>query len=78
MAATKVIDVNERTVALFASGSKAAMYGDVERFWPEESTAVYAASVVAILEAHGGGIVAEGCPEGGARFVASLPIASSA
>ncbi len=49
MAATKVINVNERTVALFGHGSKDKMFGNVERFWPDESTSVFAGSVVAII-----------------------------
>jgi signal transduction histidine kinase len=49
MAATRVVNVNERTVKLFGRGSKAEMFGDLERFWPSESTSVFAGSVVAIL-----------------------------
>ncbi len=49
MMATEVINVNERTVALFGRGSKPELMGDVERFWPDESTDVFAASVAAII-----------------------------
>ena len=46
MRQTRVVDVNEQTVALF--GDRAALLtSSVEPFWPETSTAVYAASVAA-------------------------------
>jgi PAS domain S-box-containing protein len=48
MRATRVIDVNEETCALYRA-TKAELAGDVERFWPEASTAVYSASVVAAV-----------------------------
>lgn len=48
MRVTRVIDVNEETCALYR-GDKAALAGDVERFWPEASTPVYAAAVVAAV-----------------------------
>lgn len=48
MRATRIIDVNEETVKLYG-GDKAALGPDVERFWPEASTPVYAASVVAAV-----------------------------
>jgi PAS domain S-box-containing protein len=48
MRATQVLDVNEQSVSLFG-GDKAALLGDVERFWPEASSAVFAASVIAAV-----------------------------
>ena len=42
MRATRVIDVNDQTVALFGRGDKEELLGSVEPFWPEESTQVYA------------------------------------
>jgi len=47
MRVTTVIDVNDETVALYGGQTKADLMGDVERFWPEASTEVYAAAVVA-------------------------------
>ncbi|WP_339947879.1 ATP-binding protein [uncultured Albimonas sp.] len=53
MRATRVIDVNEKTVALFgrpgAPDPKAELLTSVEPFWPEASSGVYAASVVAAV-----------------------------
>ena len=47
MRVTTVIDVNEETIALYGGQTKADLMGDVERFWPEASTDVYAAAVAA-------------------------------
>ncbi|MGR3805307.1 MAG: ATP-binding protein [Marinibacterium profundimaris] len=47
MRATRVIDVNDQTVALFGRGDKQELLSSVEPFWPESSTHVFAASVVA-------------------------------
>src|SRR5688572_33357283 len=49
MRATKVLDVNEQSVALFGDGDKAALLGDLDPYWPEESNHVFAASVVAAV-----------------------------
>lgn len=49
MRATRVVDVNDRTVSIFGRGDKAELLTTVEPFWPEASTAVYAASVVASI-----------------------------
>lgn len=53
MRATRVIDVNEQTVALFgrpgAQDPKAELLTSVEPFWPEASSGVYAASVAAAV-----------------------------
>lgn len=49
MRATRVIDVNDQTVALFGRGDKAELLGNVDPFWPDASLQVYAASVVASI-----------------------------
>lgn len=49
MRATRVVDVNDQSVALFGRGDKAELLTSVEPFWPETSNAVYAASVVAAV-----------------------------
>ncbi|SFI13817.1 sensor histidine kinase [Albimonas pacifica] len=53
MRATRVIDVNEQTVTLFgrpdAPDPKAELLTTVEPFWPEASSGVFAASVVAAV-----------------------------
>lgn len=49
MRATRVIDVNDQTVALFGRGDKQALLTSVEPFWPEASSPVFAASVVAAV-----------------------------
>ncbi len=49
MAATRVIDVNDQTVALFGRGDKTELLRPLDAYWPEESNHVYAASVVAAV-----------------------------
>jgi signal transduction histidine kinase len=49
MAATRVIDVNDQTVALFGRGEKAELLRPLDDYWPEESNHVYAASVLAAV-----------------------------
>ncbi|MCP2216035.1 sensor histidine kinase [Bradyrhizobium elkanii] len=49
MAATEVVSVNDISIGLFKCTSKAELLGNFERFWPEESSAVYRASIAAIL-----------------------------
>ena len=49
MRATRVVDVNEQTVALFGRGNKAELLTSVEPFWPECSNSVFAESVVAAV-----------------------------
>lgn len=49
MAATRVIDVNDQTVALFGRGDKAELLCPLDVYWPESSNHVYAASVVAAV-----------------------------
>lgn len=47
MRATRVIDVNDHTVALFGRGNRAELLDNVELFWPEESTQHFAAGILA-------------------------------
>ena len=47
MHVTRVIDVNDQTVALFGRGDKAELLRPLDAFWPEESNHVYATSVIA-------------------------------
>lgn len=49
MKATRVVDVNDQTVSVFGRGDKGELLGSVEPFWPQTSTPVYAASVVAAV-----------------------------
>jgi PAS domain S-box-containing protein len=49
MRATRVVDVNDQTVAIFGRGDKAELLQTVEPFWPEASTSVFAASVIAAI-----------------------------
>ena len=49
MRATRVIDVNERGVQQFGRGNKTELLQSVEPFWPESSTAIFAASVLAAV-----------------------------
>jgi PAS domain S-box-containing protein len=49
MRATKVVDVNERTVTLFGRGNREELLGNVDPFWPEESLHVYVAGAAAAL-----------------------------
>ena len=46
MRVTRVIDVNDQTVALFGRGDKAELLQPLDVYWPEESNQVYAASVM--------------------------------
>lgn len=50
MRATRVIDVNDRTVALFGSGSKEDLLGTTEPMWPEESWPDYVESILSALD----------------------------
>lgn len=47
--ATRVIDVNDQTVAMFGRGDKAELLRDVEPFWTDVSLQVYADSVMASI-----------------------------
>lgn len=49
MRATRVIDVNDQSVALFGRGDKAELLTTVDPFWPDSSLQVYAASVIASI-----------------------------
>lgn len=49
MRATRVLDINDQTVALFGRGEKQEMLTSVEPFWPESANGVFAASVVAAV-----------------------------
>lgn len=49
MRATRVVDVNDQTVALFGRGDKHEMLTNVEPYFPEASTDVYAGSVVGAI-----------------------------
>jgi PAS domain S-box-containing protein len=50
MRATRVVDVNERTVALFGRGDKSELLGTTEPMWPEESWPAYAEAVLSSIE----------------------------
>ena len=49
MRATRVVDVNDQTVALFGRGSKDELLTNLEPFWPEESWETYIAAVVSSI-----------------------------
>ena len=53
MRATRVVDVNDQTVALFGLGSREGLRDNVEPFWPEESTQAYAEAILSSLERRG-------------------------
>ncbi len=46
--ATRIVDVNERTIAMF--GKREEIVASLDPFWPDESLPVFAASVVASIE----------------------------
>jgi PAS domain S-box-containing protein len=50
MRATRIIEVNDHTVALVGGGGRDGLLGNVEQFWPEESTQAYAAVLLSALE----------------------------
>lgn len=52
MRVTRVLDVNEQTVALFGRGDKAELLAPLDVFWPEESNHIYSASVIAAISGH--------------------------
>ncbi len=49
MRVTRVLAVNEQSVKLFGVDDATALLTTIDRFWPESSTEVYAASVVAAV-----------------------------
>lgn len=50
MRATRVVDANDQTIVLFGRGDKRELLGNVEPFWPEESTHVYAEAYLHAVE----------------------------
>lgn len=46
MRSARVVDVNDHTVTLFGRGSKEELLGNIEPFWPEESTHVFIEAAV--------------------------------
>jgi PAS domain S-box-containing protein len=50
MRATRIVDVNDHTIALFGQGSRERLYGSVEPFWPHVSTQAYAQAILSSLE----------------------------
>ena len=50
MRATRVLEVNEQTVGLLGRGSREGLMDNVEPFWPDESTHVYAEAILSALE----------------------------
>jgi PAS domain S-box-containing protein len=48
--ATRVIDVNDQSIAMFGRGNKQEMLTGLEPYWPLTSQAVYAMSVVAAVQ----------------------------
>lgn len=49
MAATRIIDVNDKTLRLFGAASRAELGDTMERFWPRTSEAVFIASGIAAV-----------------------------
>ena len=49
MRQTRVVDVNDTTLAMFGVGDRDQLASSVEPYWPEASSAVYAAAVVAAI-----------------------------
>jgi PAS domain S-box-containing protein len=50
MRATRIIEVNDHTIALVGQGSREGLMGSVEPFWPEESTQAYTEVILSALE----------------------------
>ncbi len=50
MLATRVVDVNDQTVALFGRGNKEELLASTEKFWPEESRNDYAEAILSSVE----------------------------
>lgn len=50
LAATTVIDVNDKAVELFGAPDKAALLGSFDRFWPPASARVFAQALLAAIE----------------------------
>lgn len=52
MRRARVLDVNDRTLALFGASREEIIGGDVERYWPEASFPVFVESLVGAMEKH--------------------------
>jgi PAS domain S-box-containing protein len=50
--ATRIVDVNDQTVALFGRGSKQELLTSAEPFWPQESWPDYAEAVLSGIAGH--------------------------
>ncbi len=50
MRGTQIVDLDDRAVRLFGTGNKPELLGDVERFWPDASSRIYAECVVAAFD----------------------------
>ena len=50
MRATRVLEVNDQTIALLGGGSRDGLLDNVEPFWPEESIQAYAETILSALE----------------------------
>src|SRR3984885_11578622 len=48
--ATRVVDVNDQSVRMFGRGDKLEMLADLNRYWPDDSMPVYAASVISAVQ----------------------------
>ncbi|MDO9337145.1 MAG: ATP-binding protein [Caulobacter sp.] len=49
MRATRIVDINDQVMAMLGRGDRAEMLVNLEDYWPQSSTPVYAASVVAAV-----------------------------
>lgn len=49
MRATRIVDINDQVMAMLGRGDRAEMLVNLEDYWPQASTPVYAASVVAAV-----------------------------
>jgi PAS domain S-box-containing protein len=49
MRATRIVDVNDQVAAMLGRGDRAELLADLEAYWPQSSTPVYAASVLAAV-----------------------------
>lgn len=52
LAVTRIIDVNEKTLALFGASSREEIGTSFDRFWPRSSEPVFAATVMAAKSGH--------------------------
>lgn len=49
MRATRIVDINDQVMSMLGRGDRAEMLANLEDYWPQSSTPVYAASVVAAV-----------------------------